>query len=227
MHKRFPILVVLLASSALMALSGQSLSAQGAACEGAGIYRPFNFIRQFKLATAYFVNPSLPDRVRVFYAYNLKEAIDVLGREAVAKEIEDKAMQLSLPVNRLSLPVNREVREVAWAPSSYMIHCDMPAPDFADADLELAGADLEPVWTFHTTEGLSYTPVSAPKNLTEWLGNLSPNDTPKFHILSDNDFSPGTDDRVITWDPGESVAVVRNDGVAEVSEPEADSAPDR
>lgn len=206
MQKRFPMLAVLLAFSALMPISGQNLNGQEdlPACEGAGIYRSFNLVRQFKLATAYFVNPSLPDRVRISYAYNLEEAIGVLGsKAAVAKRIESEEMQLSLPVNR----------DVAWAPSSYRSHCY----------LSNGSVDVRVV-------EFSYTPVSAPENLMRWLDNLPPEDTAKFHVLSDNDFGPGADDRVITWAPDESVVVIRNDGVTEserTREPGVDSAPDR
>lgn len=216
MLKRFPMLVVLLASSALMALNGQNLNGQNLpVCEGAGIYRSFNVVRQFKLATAYFVNPSLPDRVRILYAYNLDEALEDLGSEVVAEQIESEEMQLSLPVYTMEMLGSSEVvvpeqvedevmqlslsvdRDVAWAPSSYMSHC---YPVFDGVVMDPAVAVDVPVY---------YTPVSAPENLMEWFGNLPPEDTTKFHVLSGNDFDSDAYDRVITWDPDESVDIIR------------------
>lgn len=194
MIKHFPILPVLLASSTLMALDGQALNGQVQndqalpACEGIGIYRSFTLARQFKLAAAYFVNPSLPERVRILNAYSLEKAIQLQGdKEAVAERIESAEMELALPVND----------EGVWVPAPlppYMSHCRPSTTDvFGD-------------------ETVAFTRVSAPAKadeLTVWLGDLSLEDAKKFYVLSENDLDSGTDDRFITWDPDEFVTAVR------------------
>ena len=188
MLRCLPILVVLLASSALIILNGQDLGDQGPpVCEGIGIYRPFTLARKFKLATAYFVNPSLPDRVRILNAYSLKEAIQWQGdQKVVAQRIESEEMALALPVNR----------DRAWTPPSWshMNHCPpLISEVFGEAPM-------------------AFTRVSAPAEveglhgLAVWLGDLSSEDV---YVLSEDDFDSGADNRVITWDPNESVIVGR------------------
>lgn len=194
MIKRFRILAVLLAASTLMAQNDQARAQNDQArddqvlpaCEGIGIYRSFNLARQFKLAAAYFVNPSLPDRVRILNAYSLEEAIQLQG-------IESAELELALPVND----------DGAWVPvplSPYMSHCRLSsAPDvsvFGDAPV-------------------AFTRVSVPVQVDEqgrvtvWSSDLSSEHIKTIYVLSEDDFGSGVDHRVITWDPDESVSVVR------------------
>lgn len=55
-------------------------------------------MRQLKLATAYFVNPSLPDRIEIYFAYPLKDAVALVGRDKVAASLASGALRLSIPL---------------------------------------------------------------------------------------------------------------------------------
>jgi len=41
----------------------------------AGVYRPFTVVRKVKLATAYFVNPALPDKLEIVNAYSIGDIV--------------------------------------------------------------------------------------------------------------------------------------------------------
>ena len=211
MTKCFPILAVLLAASTLMAQNDQTLARDDQArddqarddqalpaCEGIGIYRSFTLARQFKLAAAYFVNPSLPDRARILNAYSLEEA--------VKRGIESEKLELALPVND----------DGAWmipAPlAPYISHCrSSSAPDvsvsgdapvaftrgFASVKVDDQGG-VTVSWSNDGQGGVTVRP-----------NDLSPEHIKTIYVLSEDELDLGADHRVITWDPDESVSVVR------------------
>lgn len=126
---------------------------------------------------------------RILNAYSLAEAIQWQGdKKVVAQRIESEEMVLALPVNHGR----------AWIPPSWshMKHCRPLAS-------EVSGE-----------APMAFTRVSAPveveglHGLAAWLGDLSSEDV---YVLSEDDFDSGTDNRVITWDPDESVSVGRPD----------------
>ena len=79
--------------------------------EGNGIYRPFTLIRKVKLATAYLVDPSLPNQVEIINAYNptqvLFEAIEEQERtdpDWLLKQFESGELKLSLKLYAEGVP---------------------------------------------------------------------------------------------------------------------------
>lgn len=87
-----------LAAAIAVLAFGNLASAQAQGQFGSGVYRPFNLMRQLKLATAYFVNPSLPDRVEIYFAYPLKDAVALVDRDKVAASLASGALRLSIPL---------------------------------------------------------------------------------------------------------------------------------
>ena len=117
-HRIIMLTVLLAAAGSVGTLEGRQPSPVGEGwearerdpCEG-GIYRPFTLIRQFKLATAYFVNPALPDTAKIRYAYSL----DDFGDEDLSELIQSGGAQLAVFVDN---DVARALAPVHWEPAS-------------------------------------------------------------------------------------------------------------
>ena len=92
------VVVAALAVSSLSSVAGDDTSE----FRGSGIYRPFNLMRQVKLSTAYFVDPSLPERVDVAHAYRLRDVMRGLLVRDVAAALESGEMRLAVPVDESS-----------------------------------------------------------------------------------------------------------------------------
>lgn len=147
---------------------------------GSGIYRPFNLMRQIKLTTAYFVNPSLPSRVDVTYAYRLGDVMEVLLVKKVADALESGEMRLAMPVDESSgylTPIrapcqiqagsqdcSEAPRCVDWLKVLREEHPDTLREFyvFVEKELSLTGTGRMVTWDLHeVVEGQCNLPVSS------------------------------------------------------------------
>ena len=67
--------------------------------EGKGVYRPFNWLREVKLATSFVVDPNLPQTARVYHAYLLQDVLDELGIERAVVGLREGSLHLSVQVD--------------------------------------------------------------------------------------------------------------------------------
>ena len=67
-------------------------------CDAGGIYRPFSWVRQLKLATAFFVDPTLLETAQIGHAYSLEQAHKLLGDDDLIKLISSDETLLAAPV---------------------------------------------------------------------------------------------------------------------------------
>ena len=147
---------------------------------GNGIYRPFNLMRQVKLTTAHFVNPSLPSRVDVTYAYRLGDVMEVLLVKKVADALESGEMRLAVPVDessgyltpiRTPCQIQAGSRECSEAPRcvDWLNALREERRDalrefhvFVDKELSLTGTGRMVTWDPHeVVEGQCNLPVSS------------------------------------------------------------------
>ena len=157
---------------------------------GHGVYRPFNLYRQFKLGTAYFVDPSLPEKAEVFDAYRLT---DVAGENASAIPNE---VLTDLKSGTLWLGVQ--------VPDEHSFVLTIPCRPVVEGD----GSSVE--WQCVDSEG-SQNAIQVPTQLLsldlsdlEHLYVLSPR---REHLWSFQQPSslPEGGTPVITWEPQEHV----------------------
>lgn len=169
---------------AAAALAVGSLSAvagdDAAQFRGSGIYRPFNLMRQIKLTTAYFVDPSLPDEVDIAYAHRLSDVMEGQGRpvKAVADALRSGKMRLAVPVDESSgylTPIRAPCQTQAGSgPSSgasvwadWLNALRQERPDalrefhvFVDRGLDVTGGDRVVTWDpDEVVEGQSNLPL--------------------------------------------------------------------
>ena len=177
--------IVLLVAFGHVILHGQEepLPGGSAPClvEG-GIYRPFNLIRQFKLATAYFVDPNLPDEARILYGYNLEVMKDNRFGDNV---------QLAVSVDNME----GALAPVHWVESGGRMVLSPCRPLSSEAG---GGATM-------TIDAMARR---AEQGIAVWIEEL-PEDTRKdIYVLSSDVLLEGPNDRWVTWDPTEAVMAV-------------------
>ncbi|MDE2905798.1 MAG: hypothetical protein OXQ28_06905 [Acidobacteriota bacterium] len=168
-------------------------------CNAGGIYRPFSLIRQLKLATAYVVNPALPESARLVHAYNLESAYQSPDREVWIERISEGEVQLAAPVENdvagaLS-PVQLSVGVDGTAGTTVLSPCrPLAAAESDDGTpriIHVAGTDGQP---------------------DSWIEGLPQATRKRVHLLSfgPNPISDTDSDRLVTWDPTEGVAESRS-----------------
>lgn len=166
-------------------------------CDAGGIYRPFSLVRQLKLATAFFVDPTLPETAQIVHAYSLEQAYQALG--------EDLIDMISSGKTLLAAPVENDVAgalsPVHWSVGDDSVH--------GTAALN----PCRPLSLGESDDGLPrvvYASGSASDPKT-WIDSLSKEDRNGFHLLfPDTPPLPNADDRrFVTWDPMEGVGVSR------------------
>lgn len=147
---------------------------------GSGIYRPFNLMRQVKLSTAYFVNPSLPSRVDITYARRLSDVMEDLPVKKVADAVERGEMRLAMPVDESSgylTPIQAPCQIRAGSPQTAAHYgCEdwlnalrEERPDalrsvhvFVDKELSVTGTGRVVTWDPHeVVEGWCNLPLSS------------------------------------------------------------------
>lgn len=115
---------------------------------GSGIYRPFNWIRQVKLSTAYFVEPALPTEVDIAYAHRLSDVLKVRPVKDVALAFGSGEMRLAVPVDESSgylTPIRSPCQLQAGSPRSSEAH---ECVDWLNALREEHPAHLQEVHVF-------------------------------------------------------------------------------
>ena len=163
--------------------------------EGKGVYRSFNLIRRFKLATAYFVNPSLPDKVKILSAYRslevIKEieAIEAGDPEWVRKHMASGEIQLSV----------RFPDEDALTLTGLQVPCQQR---------ELAPNDPQDSST--NTSRCDESAFRNSNELKSWFAGLSEDTRKNVYVLAQGDLFSGRGDPVVTWDPREIVSVAHD-----------------
>ena len=164
-------------------------------CHVGGIYRPFSLVRQLKLATAFFVDPTLPETAEIGHAYSLEQAQQSLGDDLIGMISRGEVL--------LAAPVENDVAG-ALSPVQWSV---------GDAGAQGTAA-LSPCRQLSHGESDDGVPQvgyvsGSPSTPEEWIENLSKEDLESFHVLFLGiDPLPDTDDsRFVTWDPKEGVGV--------------------
>ena len=183
--------------------SGSAAAAQEeqhwAPCDVGGIYRPFSLVRRLKLATAYFVNPTLPQTARIVHAYSLEEAHQSPNSGDWLDKISQGEALLAAPVEN----------DVAGALSPVQL---------LDGDYGAGGSTvLSPCRPLPSAESADRVPrvVHVPVAVGQsgsWIENLPEETRKRVHVLvfeSDPLFDT-TANRFVTWDPTEGVAESRS-----------------
>lgn len=155
---------------------------------GHGVFRPFNVYRQFKLGSAYFVDPSLPERAMVLDAYRLN---DVAGERDIPEEILAEVDSGTLRVGVLVPDENSFVLTIPCRPS-------------------IEGGEASGHWQCSGSEG-----SQSIYRLSDRLRNIEVPARADLYVLSPREehlwtyqqlpFLPETGTPVITWEPQEHV----------------------
>ena len=159
---------------------------------GHGVYRPFNLYRQFKLGTAYFVDPSLPERAMVFDAYKLTDVADENARAIPQEVLTD--------VDSGTLWVGVQV------PDEHSFVLTIPCRPSVE------GSNTSVDWQCVYSGGSQNI---VPLSMSMWLQNLDPSAHEHLYVLSPREEHlwsfqqlpslPGSGTPVITWEPQEYV----------------------
>lgn len=67
-------------------------------CSGSGVYKPLTLYRKVQLATAYFVNPSLPDKAKIADVYRL--SVQDVPEDELRQQIITGKLKLMVPVEK-------------------------------------------------------------------------------------------------------------------------------
>ena len=157
--------------------------------DGNGVFRPLNWLRQLKLGTAYFVNPSLPGKVKIIHAYDVHSLIEALEKKVEGENSQEGNEQAEFEDYWIGVQIPQEPAY------TFTIPCQKIGQSIQSDDTSKTNAPC----VFPRAQLNSSA-------LEQWLKSSDQSQLEGLYVLSPQQYLFSTEGQsVIAWDPHEPV----------------------